>query len=83
MTDSRPRDLTEEELALIRAPAGRGLEAAPLRVPPGTAVAVEFLGAAGESPAAAPTASAPTESGGAPSAPLPRSSPRAKGSRAS
>jgi hypothetical protein len=43
MSDTRPRDLTPEELALLQLPALGGPASAPLRIPPGTEVAVEML----------------------------------------
>jgi hypothetical protein len=59
MSDTRPRDLTAEELALLASPANRGTESAPLRIPPGTQIAIELLDPAGESTSAStsPTAS--------------------------
>jgi hypothetical protein len=76
MAESRPRDLTQEELALIRSSAaGSAAETEPLRVPPGTEIAVEMLNPAMNlAENASPTAGPPTESvdasaGKAPSAP--------------
>jgi hypothetical protein len=73
MSESRPRDLTAEELVVLRSPAARGKESAPLRIPPGTQIAIELLNPAAEvSDAAAPTyglnEAAGAESGGGPEA---------------
>jgi hypothetical protein len=56
MGDSKPRDLTTDELALLGAPATD--DTMPLRVPPGTQIAVEALSvtAVGAVSAGAPTA---------------------------
>lgn len=43
MDDSKPRDLTSEELALIEAPAPGASQSTPLRVPPGTQISIEEL----------------------------------------
>jgi hypothetical protein len=43
MSETKPRDLTVEELALLATPAARGNESAPLRTPPGTQIAIELL----------------------------------------
>jgi hypothetical protein len=54
MSESKPRDLTRDELALIQTPASRGAESAPLRIPPGTETPIELWNpAAAESSAAA------------------------------
>lgn len=79
MSDSRPRDLTDEDLALIQSPSARGAESAPLRVPPGIQVPIELWNPAAEiSVAAAPSAEprdVPTvEIGG----PLPQGPPSAR-----
>ena len=57
MSDTRPRDLTAEELAQLASPANRETQSVPLRVPPGTQIAIELLDPAGEgtSASAAPT----------------------------
>jgi hypothetical protein len=59
MSDTKPRDLTAEELALLAAPKSGGTGSAPLRVPPGTLIAIELVdptgrGAATASPSAGP-----------------------------
>ena len=85
MSDTKPRDLTAEELAILGSPASRGTESAPLRIPPGTQIAIELLDPAGgstsafASPAAAPndladSGGADTTKGTAPS----KNPPRAK-----
>ena len=58
MSETKPRDLTAEELALLRAPAARVNESAPLPIPPGTQIAIDLLnpGAGNASLPAAPTA---------------------------
>ena len=43
MSDTRPRDLTPEELALLQLPASGGAGSAPSRIPPGTEIAIEEL----------------------------------------
>jgi hypothetical protein len=61
MDESRPRDLTPEELALVRSSAaGAAGGTEPLRIPPGTQIAVELLNPAGDRTGiASPTASPP------------------------
>ena len=71
MSETRPRELTPEELALLQAPTSRGTDTAPLRIPPGTQIAVELLNpgadfAAIGSPKAEPSEAAGAESSGAP-----------------
>jgi hypothetical protein len=58
MSETKPRDLTAEELALLATPANRGTESAPLRIPPGTQIAIELLDPTGgnTSASASPTA---------------------------
>jgi len=59
MPQSQPRDLTPEELALTQAPPVSG-GTAPLRIPPGTQVAVEQLNPIADSGATtSPTSSPP------------------------
>jgi hypothetical protein len=69
MTDSRPRELTMAEQELLKAPAQRGTDSAPLAIPPGMQTPVSLLNpAAGSvSSGGAPTAEPPdtTGSGGA------------------
>lgn len=43
MSETRPRDLTAQELSLIATPASRGIESVPLRIPPGTQIPVELV----------------------------------------
>ena len=43
ITQSRPRDLSSEELRLIQAPPASAGTTAPLRIPPGTEIAIEQL----------------------------------------
>jgi hypothetical protein len=50
MSECRPRDLTAEELGIANAPAGRGGESMPSRVPPGMQTPIEQLGAGAETP---------------------------------
>jgi hypothetical protein len=52
MNDTKPRDLTLEELALLQLPAFGGSASAPLRIPPGTQVAIEKLNPVAEEAAA-------------------------------
>jgi hypothetical protein len=63
MSESKPRDLTRDELALVQTPASRGAESAPLRIPPGTETPIELWNpaAAESSTVAAPS----TKLGGA------------------
>jgi hypothetical protein len=62
MTQSKPRDLTPEELALIEAPPiSRGT--APLRIPPGTQVAVEQLNPGADPHTAASPKDSPPDAG--------------------
>ena len=59
MSETKPRDLTAEEMARVQAPATRRTDTAPLRIPPGSQTAIELLdpAAAVEATAtAAPTA---------------------------
>jgi hypothetical protein len=48
MSETRPRDLTAEELAVLKALPNRGGESVPLPIPPGTQVAVELISPAGK-----------------------------------
>lgn len=43
MTESRPRELTAEELELLKTPTHDGAGTAPLTVPPGTQVPVHLI----------------------------------------
>jgi len=62
MTQSKPRDLNPEELALIQAPpASAGTM--PLRIPPGTQLAIEHLNPVGDSAAAASPTGGPPDAG--------------------
>jgi len=65
MIESKPRDLTPGELALVRAPAACGAESAPLRIPPGTQIPVELWSPATEITAAAAPSAGPHEAGAA------------------
>ena len=47
MDESKPRDLTQEELALVRSASSTAGGTEPLRIPPGTQIAVESLNPAG------------------------------------
>ncbi len=63
MDESKPRDLTPEELALARSSAS-GTAAAgtePLRIPPGTEIAVELLNPAGDRTGIASPSAGPPE----------------------
>ena len=64
MASSCPRALTVEELVLLQAPSKRLGETSPLRIPPGTDVAVELLGPELARGPAAPTEFAPVAGGG-------------------
>ena len=65
MNEARPQDLTSEELVLVAAPGVARMESAPLRIPPGTQIAVELLDpGSAEGAAVAPTAG-PEEAVGA------------------
>jgi hypothetical protein len=62
MTQTRPRDLTDAELELLKAPAQRARESAPLTVPPGTQLPVHLVNPVGNqttSDNTRPTASPP------------------------
>ena len=65
MSDTKPRDLTDAELELIKAPPGRTAESVPLSVPPGTQVAVQDIDPRPpiSSGSATPTAGPPDLSG--------------------
>ena len=62
MEESRPRDLTADELALLQAPPVFAGQSVPARVPPGARVSIENLGVnlPSEAELAAPTALPPT-----------------------
>lgn len=78
---SKPRDLTSEELELIRTPPASEGTTAPLRIPPGTQVAIEQLNpiaAVGNtvSPKGGPTADADvTTATGSPALKVPTRKP--------
>jgi hypothetical protein len=65
MSETRPRDLNPEELALLQVPAVRVGESMPLRIPPGMHIAIELLNpvAGAVTPATAPTAGPPDATG--------------------
>jgi hypothetical protein len=56
MAETRPRDLTAEELARLQAPASAETQNAPLRIPPGTSTAIELLNPAETTATSSPTA---------------------------
>jgi hypothetical protein len=58
MSDTKPRDLTAEELALLAAPKSGGTGSAPLRVPPGTQIAIELVDPTGKGASATASPSA-------------------------
>jgi hypothetical protein len=64
MIETKPCNLTAEQLSLLATPANRGTETVPLRIPPGTLIPVELLDPTGgitsasESPQAGPNDSA-------------------------
>jgi len=65
MTGTKPRDLTPEDLALTEAPAVGGAQSVPLRIPPGSTVAIELLNPAAADAASPASFSAdPDEAGG-------------------
>jgi hypothetical protein len=70
MSESKPRDLTAEELAQVQTPAAVESQSAPLRIPPGIQVPIEQWNpgaeAAESSTPAAPTALPPSAVGGLP-----------------
>jgi hypothetical protein len=59
MDDSKPRDLTPEELALLEAPPPGASQSAPLRVPPGSQIPIEVLDPL--APSAGGDAASPTQ----------------------
>jgi hypothetical protein len=59
MDDSKPRDLTPEELALLETPPPGSSQSAPLQVPPGTQISIEELDPL--APSAAVEAASPTQ----------------------
>jgi hypothetical protein len=61
MSETRPRELTLEELALLQVPAVRVGESMPLRIPPGMHIAIELLNPVEGtvSPVTTPTADPP------------------------
>jgi hypothetical protein len=65
MAETRPRDLTAEELAGLQAPPGAEWQSAPLRIPPGTDVAIELLNPAGETAVTSFPTAVPVEQAGA------------------
>lgn len=79
MSNTRPRDLTAEELAGLESGAVIAPQTSPLPVPPRTAVAVESIGtaAADTAPAAVPS-NVPTEPIGGGAGALPSSGARRK-----
>ena len=42
MSETKPRDLTAEELSRLAAPANRGTESVPVQIPPGAQIPVEL-----------------------------------------
>ncbi len=62
MKESRPRDLTANDLALLQAPSVFVGQSVPARVPPGARVSIEDLGVnlPSEAELAAPTELPPT-----------------------
>lgn len=64
MDESKPRDLTQEELALVRSSASATAEGTePLRIPPGTQIAVELLNPAGDRTGIASPSASPPQAG--------------------
>jgi hypothetical protein len=73
MSETKPRDLTAEQLAQLTNPGEALAQTAPLRVPPGTETAIELLNPAAETTAGSPNAVpgdlvAPASGGASPSA---------------
>jgi len=63
MDESKPRDLTQEELALVRSASSTAGGTEPLRIPPGTQIAVESLDPAGDRTGIASPSASPPKAG--------------------